>query len=93
MLELGERIGYVNTGLKEDEMGQNIRKVKLSSSKDASKHKLDKKCSVCQVSLYNLPSLVLYAFQEFKYIFFTTKVIIRFKSRILCKLSKPSQLS
>ncbi|KAG5009436.1 hypothetical protein JHK87_017951 [Glycine soja] len=48
LLELGERIGYVNTGLKEDEMGLNIRKVKPSSSNDASKHQLDKKCSVCQ---------------------------------------------
>ncbi|KAL5142902.1 E3 ubiquitin-protein ligase MBR1 [Glycine soja] len=48
LLELGERIGYVNTGLKEDEMGLNIRKVKPSSSNDTSKHQLDKKCSVCQ---------------------------------------------
>ncbi|KAL2321158.1 hypothetical protein Fmac_030127 [Flemingia macrophylla] len=48
LLELGERIGYVNTGLKEDEMGLNIRKVKLSSSNDASKHQIGKKCSICQ---------------------------------------------
>lgn len=48
LLELGERIGYVNTGLKEDEMGLSIRKVKLSSSNDAPKHQMDKKCSVCQ---------------------------------------------
>ncbi|KAK7314599.1 hypothetical protein VNO77_33126 [Canavalia gladiata] len=48
LLELGERIGYVNTGLKEDEMGLYIRKVKLSSSNDTSKHQIDRKCSVCQ---------------------------------------------
>ncbi|KAK7380062.1 hypothetical protein VNO78_32430 [Psophocarpus tetragonolobus] len=49
LLDLSERIGYVNTGLKEDEMGLNIRKVKLSAgSNDASKHQIDKKCSVCQ---------------------------------------------
>ncbi|XP_027358345.1 uncharacterized protein LOC113867304 [Abrus precatorius] len=48
LLELGERIGYVNTGLKEDEMGLNIRKVKLSISNDTSKHQIEKKCSVCQ---------------------------------------------
>ncbi|TKY44753.1 E3 ubiquitin-protein ligase MBR2 [Spatholobus suberectus] len=48
LLELGERIGYVNTGLKEDEMGLNISRVKLSSTNDASKHQIDKKCSVCQ---------------------------------------------
>ncbi|RDX64015.1 E3 ubiquitin-protein ligase MBR1, partial [Mucuna pruriens] len=48
LLELGERIGYVNTGLKEDEVGLNIRKVKLPSSNDTTKHQIDKQCSVCQ---------------------------------------------
>ncbi|KAK7364103.1 hypothetical protein VNO80_12497 [Phaseolus coccineus] len=48
LLELGERIGHVSTGLKEDEMGHNIRKVKLSSSNDASKDQEGKNCSVCQ---------------------------------------------
>ena len=51
LLELGERIGHVSTGLKEDEMGHSIRKVKLSSSNDASKDQEGKNCSVCQVSL------------------------------------------
>jgi len=49
LLELGERIGYVNTGLKEDEMEPYIRKTKLQFSDDASKHQVDKKCSICQV--------------------------------------------
>ncbi|CAJ1952009.1 unnamed protein product [Sphenostylis stenocarpa] len=48
LLELGERIGHVSTGLKEDEMRLNIRKVKLSSSNEAAKHPVDKNCSVCQ---------------------------------------------
>ncbi|KAK7271216.1 hypothetical protein RJT34_26930 [Clitoria ternatea] len=48
LLELGERIGYVNTGLKEDEMGNNIRKVKVLSSNDTSMYQTDKKCSICQ---------------------------------------------
>lgn len=48
LLELGERIGYVNTGLKEDEMEPYIRKTKLQFSDDASKHQVDKKCSICQ---------------------------------------------
>ncbi|KAK7358189.1 hypothetical protein VNO77_00113 [Canavalia gladiata] len=48
LLELGERIGYVNTGLKDDEMGQNIRKIKPQFSDDAPKHHVDKKCSICQ---------------------------------------------
>ncbi|KAK7291401.1 hypothetical protein RIF29_06512 [Crotalaria pallida] len=48
LLELGEKIGYVGTGLKEDEMGLNIRKIKLLISNDISKNQIDKKCSICQ---------------------------------------------
>ncbi|KAK7251684.1 hypothetical protein RIF29_35088 [Crotalaria pallida] len=48
LLDLGERIGYVNTGLKEDEMRHGIRKTKFQFSDDASKHQVDKKCSICQ---------------------------------------------
>ncbi|CAI8619961.1 unnamed protein product [Vicia faba] len=48
LLELGERIGHVNTGLKQDEMEPHIRKTKLRFYDDASKHQVDKKCSICQ---------------------------------------------
>ncbi|KAL1365915.1 hypothetical protein HN51_013864 [Arachis hypogaea] len=48
LLELGERIGYVNTGLKENEMGANIRKTKLQILDDASNHQVDKTCTICQ---------------------------------------------
>ncbi|XP_065860762.1 uncharacterized protein [Euphorbia lathyris] len=51
LLELGERIGYVSTGLKEDEIGRCVRKLKLSIINDLSSHLhiiLDKKCSICQ---------------------------------------------
>ncbi|XP_027342293.1 uncharacterized protein LOC113855045 [Abrus precatorius] len=48
LLELGERIGYVSTGLKEDEMGRNIRKILLQFSCDLTKNRIDKKCSICQ---------------------------------------------
>ncbi|XP_020221867.1 uncharacterized protein LOC109804452 [Cajanus cajan] len=48
LLELGERIGHVNTGLKEDEMGRNIRKTRLQFWDDTSKHQTDKECSICQ---------------------------------------------
>ncbi|KAL9330305.1 hypothetical protein ACSQ67_005308 [Phaseolus vulgaris] len=48
LLELGERIGHVNTGLKEDEMGRNIRKARLQIWDDTSKHQIDKECSICQ---------------------------------------------
>ncbi|KAK4256564.1 hypothetical protein QN277_006271 [Acacia crassicarpa] len=48
LLELGERIGYVNTGLKEDEMGRYIRKFKLSKFNETSKRQVDNKCSICQ---------------------------------------------
>lgn len=54
LLELGERIGYVSTGLKEDEISRCLRKIKLSMLSDQSPHssgQLDGKCIICQVSL------------------------------------------
>ncbi|KAE9586066.1 putative aminoacyltransferase, E1 ubiquitin-activating enzyme [Lupinus albus] len=48
LLELGEKIGYVNTGLEEDEMRLNIRKLKLVISNVTSKNQIDKKCTICQ---------------------------------------------
>jgi hypothetical protein len=58
LLELGEKIGYVNTGLEKDEIEPYIRKTKLQFCEDASKHQVDKKCSICQVaSFYNLIGL------------------------------------
>ncbi|CAJ2675989.1 unnamed protein product [Trifolium pratense] len=49
LLELGERIGYVNTGLEEDEIEPYIMKTKFQQlCEDASKHQVDKKCSICQ---------------------------------------------
>jgi hypothetical protein len=54
LLELGERIGYVSTGLKEEEIGRCLRNIKLSLVNDLSSHlskQVDRKCSICQVSL------------------------------------------
>lgn len=55
LLELGDRIGYVSTGLKEDEIGRCLRKLKNSIINDLSSHlplHADKKCTICQVKLY-----------------------------------------
>lgn len=51
LLELGDRIGYVSTGLQEDEIGRCLRKSKLSILDELSAHlptELDWKCSICQ---------------------------------------------
>lgn len=51
LLELGERIGYVSTGLKEEEIGRCLRKIKLSLVNDLPPHlskQVDRKCSICQ---------------------------------------------
>ncbi|KAK4779285.1 hypothetical protein SAY86_006813 [Trapa natans] len=51
LLELGDRIGYVNTGLKDDEIGLCLRKIKLMSLSDLPHHftaKTEGKCSICQ---------------------------------------------
>ncbi|KAJ8753699.1 hypothetical protein K2173_026375 [Erythroxylum novogranatense] len=51
LLELGDKIGYVCTGLKEDEITRSIRKIKLSILNDRPSHWptiVEKKCSVCQ---------------------------------------------
>lgn len=49
LLDLGEKIGYVNTGLKEDEISRCLREIKGSIMNDLPVH-VDKKCSICQVS-------------------------------------------
>ncbi|GAB4861010.1 hypothetical protein Ancab_036171 [Ancistrocladus abbreviatus] len=51
LLELGDRIGYVSTGLGEDEIGRCICKTNLSFLADLSSHlpvEVDRKCSICQ---------------------------------------------
>uniref|UniRef100_A0A5B7APM5 RING-type E3 ubiquitin transferase n=1 Tax=Davidia involucrata TaxID=16924 RepID=A0A5B7APM5_DAVIN len=51
LLELGDRIGYVNTGLREDDIIRCLRKAKLSVSDDLSSHfatEMEWKCSICQ---------------------------------------------
>lgn len=51
LLELGERIGHVSTGLKEDEIGRCIRKMKPLVAKEITSHllsQIDRKCSICQ---------------------------------------------
>nr|XP_010906978.1 uncharacterized protein LOC105033766 [Elaeis guineensis] len=51
LLELGDRIGYVSTGLREDEIIRSLRKVKRSTF-DAStiqfSSEMEWKCSICQ---------------------------------------------
>lgn len=51
LLELGDRIGYVSTGLKEEEIGRCLRRIKLSLVSDLSLHlskQVERKCSICQ---------------------------------------------
>ncbi|KAI3443323.1 uncharacterized protein J3R85_000256 [Psidium guajava] len=51
LLELGDRIGYVSTGLKGDQIAHCIRKIKLTNLNDLVRHfaaKADRKCSICQ---------------------------------------------
>ncbi|XP_019153708.1 PREDICTED: uncharacterized protein LOC109150244 isoform X2 [Ipomoea nil] len=52
LLELGDRIGHVSTGLREDEIDRYVRKTKLPLSAKLSSHFLaetERKCSVCQI--------------------------------------------
>ncbi|KAK9278501.1 hypothetical protein L1049_028067 [Liquidambar formosana] len=51
LLELGDRIGYVSTGLREDEIGRCLRKIKLSILDNMPSHLprgMETKCSICQ---------------------------------------------
>ncbi|EOY21128.1 RING/U-box superfamily protein, putative isoform 2 [Theobroma cacao] len=51
LLELGDKIGYVNTGLKEDEISRCLRKIKGSIMNELPPNlhtHVDKKCSICQ---------------------------------------------
>lgn len=47
LLELGDRIGYVSTGLKEEDMSKCLRKIKHSLSNNVPLV-MDGKCSICQ---------------------------------------------
>lgn len=70
LLELGDRIGYVSTGLQEDEMGRCLRKSKLSILDELSAHlprEMDWKCSICQVGLQQIgpsshPMFIFFSF-------------------------------
>ncbi|XP_019054949.1 PREDICTED: E3 ubiquitin-protein ligase MBR2-like [Nelumbo nucifera] len=51
LLELGGKIGYVNTSLREDEIFHCLRKIKHSFMEDLQSHiptETDWKCSICQ---------------------------------------------
>nr|GMD33958.1 E3 ubiquitin-protein ligase RNF126-A [Ipomoea batatas] len=51
LLELGDRIGYVNTGLREDEIARCVQKTELPFLTNLRSHvptEMEKKCSVCQ---------------------------------------------
>ncbi|XP_020266284.1 E3 ubiquitin-protein ligase MBR2-like, partial [Asparagus officinalis] len=51
LLELGDRIGYVNTGLREEEISRSLRKMKhsiLDASPLYFSSEMEKKCSICQ---------------------------------------------
>ncbi|CAM0882219.1 unnamed protein product [Alopecurus aequalis] len=50
LLDLGERIGHVNTGLREDEITRNLRKVKHPAFDSSFRFpaEVEKKCSICQ---------------------------------------------
>ncbi|KAI3463753.1 hypothetical protein Pfo_020416 [Paulownia fortunei] len=51
LLELGDRIGYVSTGLREDEITHCLRRTKLAMLDDLSLHfatEMERKCSICQ---------------------------------------------
>ncbi|XP_019167512.1 PREDICTED: uncharacterized protein LOC109163205 [Ipomoea nil] len=51
LLELGDRIGHVNTGLREDEIARCVQKTELPFLTNRRSHvptEMEKKCSVCQ---------------------------------------------
>lgn len=57
LLELGERIGHVSTGLKEDEIGRCIRKMQPLAVNELTSNllsQMDRKCSICQVKQRSL---------------------------------------
>ncbi|KAJ8536066.1 hypothetical protein K7X08_034467 [Anisodus acutangulus] len=50
LLELGDRIGYVNTGLREDEIARCVRRTKpfFLSNLSLIRTELERKCTICQ---------------------------------------------
>lgn len=69
LLELGDRIGYVSTGLREDEIIRSLRKVKHSTFDASTIHfssEMEWKCSICQVS-YFFPGATQIPFVSFTF--------------------------
>lgn len=67
LLELGDSIGYVNTGLREDEMTKCLRSSKLALSDHLSLRfalDMERKCSICQVGQSCLLYLCLLNFKR-----------------------------
>ena len=50
LLELGDRIGYVNTGLREDEIARCVRRTKpfFLSNLSLIRTELERQCTICQ---------------------------------------------
>ncbi|PKA55562.1 E3 ubiquitin ligase BIG BROTHER-related [Apostasia shenzhenica] len=48
LVELGDRIGYVSTGLREEEFASSIRKLKHTNFDQAFSNEMERKCSICQ---------------------------------------------
>jgi len=72
LLELGDRIGYVNTGLREEEISRSLRKMKhsiLDASPLYFSTEMEKKCSICQVGFLML--LLLYHYNSIQLEHFT----------------------
>ncbi|GMP33001.1 hypothetical protein CsSME_00006512 [Camellia sinensis var. sinensis] len=61
LLELGDRIGHVNTGLKEDEIVHCLRKTKLLDNLWSQFSEIEWKCSICQVHSSVIFNAVLYS--------------------------------
>lgn len=57
LLELGEKMGHVSTGLREEEIARSLRKIKHSVFGASARHlstETEWKCSICQVGLLYL---------------------------------------
>ncbi|XP_052179311.1 uncharacterized protein LOC127792775 [Diospyros lotus] len=92
LLELGDRIGYVNTGLKEDEIVHCLRKTKLFDNGFSQfATEMEWKCSICQEDYENDDEMGKLECGHFYHIHCIKQWLARKNTCPICKTAAASQ--
>lgn len=96
LLELGDKIGYVNTGLREDEITRCVRKTKppvASEDKSASRipAQMQRKCTICQEEYEGEDEIGKLECGHLYHMYCIKQWLVQKKTCPICKLEVESQ--